>query len=248
MRDPPRKLTVISGVSGSGKSSLASDTIYAEGSGANVESLSSYARQFWSASRSRTWMRSTAGSGHSHQAEELDAQSALDRGHGHGNLRLHAAAVRALRHGALRLLRRLGQARLDGRSGRDNIAARRGTRLNVLFPVRTPSLNRLRKPGPRRALKSAAKSAAKGPASTPADSPLTEALKARLVELRASGFNRLYQRGRIFEFSTPESLLDLGLHTSSVRSPGPNCCERRKPRAHCGCRGDCIPRGRRGDV
>jgi len=27
--------------------------------------------------------------------------------------------------------------------------------------------------------------------------------------LRASGFNRLYQRGRIFEFSTPESLLDL---------------------------------------
>jgi excinuclease ABC subunit A len=41
------------------------------------------------------------------------------------------------------------------------------------------------------------------------ESPLTEALKARLVELRTSGFNRLYQRGRIFEFSTPESLLDL---------------------------------------
>ena len=41
------------------------------------------------------------------------------------------------------------------------------------------------------------------------DSPLTEALRARLVELRAAGFNRLYQRGQIFEFSTPESLLDL---------------------------------------
>jgi len=53
------------------------------------------------------------------------------------------------------------------------------------------------------------KSATKVPAKTAAESPLTEALKARLVELRASGFNRLYQRGQIFEFSTPESLLDL---------------------------------------
>ena len=42
-----------------------------------------------------------------------------------------------------------------------------------------------------------------------AESPLTEALKARLTDLRSSGFNRLYQRDRIFEFSTPESLLDL---------------------------------------
>ena len=41
------------------------------------------------------------------------------------------------------------------------------------------------------------------------DSPHTETLKARLTELRGSGFNRLYQQGRIFEFSTPESLLDL---------------------------------------
>ena len=41
------------------------------------------------------------------------------------------------------------------------------------------------------------------------DSPHTETLKARLTELRASGFNRLYQQGKILEFSTPESLLDL---------------------------------------
>src|ERR1700678_1454723 len=39
-------LTVISGVSGSGKSSLAFDTIYAEGQRRYVESLSAYARQF----------------------------------------------------------------------------------------------------------------------------------------------------------------------------------------------------------
>jgi len=41
------------------------------------------------------------------------------------------------------------------------------------------------------------------------DSPHTETLKARLTELRTSGFNRLYQQGKIVEFSTPESLLDL---------------------------------------
>ena len=45
--DIPRdKLVVITGVSGSGKSSLAFDTIYAEGQRRYVESLSTYARQF----------------------------------------------------------------------------------------------------------------------------------------------------------------------------------------------------------
>lgn len=43
---PRNKLTVITGLSGSGKSSLAFDTIYAEGQRRYVESLSSYARQF----------------------------------------------------------------------------------------------------------------------------------------------------------------------------------------------------------
>ena len=43
---PKNKLTVITGVSGSGKSSLAFDTIFAEGQRRYVESLSSYARQF----------------------------------------------------------------------------------------------------------------------------------------------------------------------------------------------------------
>src|ERR1041385_3179798 len=43
---PPRSLIVMTGVSGSGKSSLAFDTIYAEGQRRYVESLSAYARQF----------------------------------------------------------------------------------------------------------------------------------------------------------------------------------------------------------
>ena len=43
---PRDKLIVFTGLSGSGKSSLAFDTIYAEGQRRYVESLSSYARQF----------------------------------------------------------------------------------------------------------------------------------------------------------------------------------------------------------
>jgi len=53
-------------------------------------------------------------------------------------------------------------------------------------------------------LKGAEKPVAKG-----GDSPHTETLKARLAGLRSNGFNRLYQQGRIVEFSTPESLLEL---------------------------------------
>jgi len=44
---PRNKLIVITGVSGSGKSSLAFDTIYAEGQRRYVESLSAYAQQFF---------------------------------------------------------------------------------------------------------------------------------------------------------------------------------------------------------
>jgi excinuclease ABC subunit A len=43
---PRDKLVVLTGLSGSGKSSLAFDTLYAEGQRRYVESLSSYARQF----------------------------------------------------------------------------------------------------------------------------------------------------------------------------------------------------------
>ena len=46
VRIPRNKLTIITGMSGSGKSSLAFDTIYAEGQRRYVESLSAYARQF----------------------------------------------------------------------------------------------------------------------------------------------------------------------------------------------------------
>ena len=46
VRIPRNKFVVITGLSGSGKSSLAFDTLYAEGQRRYVESLSAYARQF----------------------------------------------------------------------------------------------------------------------------------------------------------------------------------------------------------
>ena len=53
---PRDKLIVMTGLSGSGKSSLAFDTIYADGQRRYMESLSSYARQFLG----QTWTISTA--------------------------------------------------------------------------------------------------------------------------------------------------------------------------------------------
>ena len=47
VRIPRNKLVVITGLSGSGKSSLAFDTLYAEGQRRYVESLSAYAASFW---------------------------------------------------------------------------------------------------------------------------------------------------------------------------------------------------------
>ena len=53
---PRNSLTVITGLSGSGKSSLAFDTIYAEGQRRYVESLSAYAGSFWIRWSARKWM------------------------------------------------------------------------------------------------------------------------------------------------------------------------------------------------
>jgi excinuclease ABC subunit A len=93
-----------------------------------------------------------------------------------------------------------------------------GTRLQALFPVTTatPVSDAAAKTAmpAARAAKMAGKAGAKtslkaGPVVNGGDSPHTETLKARLTELRTKGFNRLYQQGKIVEFSTPESLLDL---------------------------------------
>ena len=88
--DIPRdRLVVITGLSGSGKSSLAFDTIYAEGQRRYVESLSAYARQFLELMQKpdcRVDRRSLARD--LDRAENDLAQSALHRRHGHRGLRL----------------------------------------------------------------------------------------------------------------------------------------------------------------
>ena len=91
---PRHKLTVITGLSGSGKSSLAFDTIYAEGQRRYIESLSAYARQFLERME-KPDVDSAEGSiaRNQHRAEDHQPQPALHGRNRHGNLRLHAPAV-----------------------------------------------------------------------------------------------------------------------------------------------------------
>jgi len=210
---PHGKLTVVSGVSGSGKSSLAFDTIYAEGQRRYVESLSSYARQFLERIEKP-------------DVDLIDGLApaiAIKQKNTTRNPRSTVATATEI-YDYLRLLyARCGTVHCvfcDGLVKRDSmdevaeatLALGEGTRLNVLFPVANAT------PGPEAEAKAAAKpvkvagraaKAASKPVVSGGDSPHTETLKARLTELRSNGFNRLYQQGRIFEFSTPESLLDL---------------------------------------
>jgi len=214
---PHGKLTVISGVSGSGKSSLAFDTIYAEGQRRYVESLSAYARQFLERIEKP-------------DVDFIDGLApaiAIKQKNTTRNPRSTVATATEIYDYMRLLYARCGTVHCvfcDGLVKRDSmdevaeatLGLGEGTRLNVLFPV--VSATPLPEAGTKTAAKpakaagrpalAAAKSAGK-PVVTGGDSPHTETLKARLAELRASGFNRLYQRGSIFEFSTPESLLDL---------------------------------------
>ena len=86
--DIPRdQMTVCSGPSGSGKSSLAIDTLYAEGQRRYVESLSSYARQFLAPlQKPRVERINGPLAGDLHRAEDDQQKPALDGGHGHGDL------------------------------------------------------------------------------------------------------------------------------------------------------------------
>jgi excinuclease ABC subunit A len=213
---PHGKLTVISGVSGSGKSSLAFDTIYAEGQRRYVESLSAYARQFLERIEKP-------------DADLIDGLApaiAIKQKNTTRNPRSTVATATEI-YDYLRLLyARCGEVHCvycDGLVKRDSVdevaevvlALGEGTRLNALFPVMHADTaaaelaTQSAKASGRPARGSSRVAARTRPVAAASDTPHTEALKARLTELRAGGFNRLWQQGRIFEFSTPESLLDL---------------------------------------
>ena len=207
---PHGKLTVVSGVSGSGKSSLAFDTIYAEGQRRYVESMSAYARQFLERIEKP-------------DVDEIDGLApaiAIKQKNTTRNPRSTVATATEI-YDYLRLLyARCGEVHCiycDGLVKRDSIdevaeavlALGEGTRLNALFPVRHETQTREPAKPAKRTAKTAGKASAKPASATAEPEPLSEGLKARLVELRGSGFNRLYQNGQIFEFSTPESLIDV---------------------------------------
>jgi len=175
---PHNQLTVITGVSGSGKSSLAFDTIYAEGQRRYVESLSAYARQFLERMEKP-------------EVDEIDgiAPAVAIRQKNTSRNPRSTVATSTECYDFLRLLyARVGQTFCPNCGTRvrretvDEVAARlvalpEGSRWYALFGCGEHS----------------------GP----------QALRDHLFELRKKGFNRLFQGGRIFEFSTPESLLDI---------------------------------------
>jgi excinuclease ABC subunit A len=194
-------LTVVTGVSGSGKSSLAFDTIYAEGQRRYVESLSAYARQFLE------------------RIEKPDADAidgiapavAIRQKNSTRNPRSTVATATEI-YDYLRLLfARIGRTfclKCGQEVKKDAVdevadtilAMQEETRLQVLFPLQggIPRPAEAEKKGGRRK-------------KTSTDTPHvpSDLLKTRLLDLRTRGFNRLYQNGQIFEFSTPESLLDV---------------------------------------
>ena len=211
---PHGKLTVVSGVSGSGKSSLAFDTIYAEGQRRYVESLSAYARQFLERIEKP-------------DVDEIDGLApaiAIKQKNTTRNPRSTVATATEI-YDYLRLLyARCGEVHCiycDGLVKRDSVdevaervlALGEGTRLQALFPVRVSQPPESTEPETRTARKTRVAKPAKtndgsGGVAT-ATLTLTEPMKARLMELRNAGFNRLYQHGTVYEFSTPESLLDV---------------------------------------
>ena len=177
---PHNELTVITGVSGSGKSSLAFDTIYAEGQRRYVESLSAYARQFLERMEKP-------------DVEDIDGIApavAIRQKNTTRNPRSTVATSTEC-YDFLRLLyARVGQTYCPKcglpvrKDTVDQVAAAmlsepEGSRWYVLFPVNREA------------------------------HPNTQALRDHLFDLRKKGFNRLFQNGRTFEFSTPESLLDI---------------------------------------
>ena len=196
---PHNCLTVVTGVSGSGKSSLAFDTIYAEGQRRYVESLSAYARQFLERIEKP-------------DADLIDGIApavAIRQKNQTRNPRSTVATATEI-YDYLRLLfARIGRTYCSqcGRQVKkdtvDEVAAavlalEAGTRLNVLFPLQPA-------PAPPEPEKKPRGRAKKQPAAPAVD----DLLRERLFELRKRGFNRLFQNGQIFEFSTPESLLDV---------------------------------------
>jgi len=227
---PHNALTVVSGVSGSGKSSLAFDTVYAEGQRRYVESLSAYARQFLERIEKP-------------DVDFMDGLApaiAIKQKNQTRNPRSTVATATEIydylrllyaRCGTVTCLHCGGVVRHDTV---DEIVTRvleqpEGTRVYALFPVvrKEVKLEALVGPSTEGEVVAApvVKKAAKGKkAAAPVAVDIAESVKERLGELRRRGYNRLWQAavdgtgaGKIVEFSTPESLLELDFGAVETR-------------------------------
>src|ERR1700736_2179803 len=192
---PHNTLTVVTGVSGSGKSSLAFDTIYAEGQRRYVESLSAYARQFLERMEKP-------------DVDEISGIApavAIRQKNSTRNPRSTVATATEIYDYLPLLFARCGQTycikcgALVRRDSPDDIATKvlsmaPGRRFYVLYALRiaVPPSTATRRIGKKK------------PAAPPQD-----ALRTALSEIQKRGFNRLYQDGRLHEFSSPETLLDV---------------------------------------
>jgi excinuclease ABC subunit A len=181
---PHNALTIVTGVSGSGKSSLAFDTIYAEGQRRYIESLSAYARQFLEriekpeidevygiAPAIAIRQRNTARTPRSTVGTSTEV---------YDYMRLLFARV------GITVCRKCGTE--VQRDTVDQIADRvlqwpAEARFYVLYPL-------------------------------PQNQP-QEQLAAILTDLKRRGFNRLYQAGKTFDYSQPESLLDVDFKSTA---------------------------------
>ena len=210
---PHGAMTVVSGVSGSGKSSLAFDTVYAEGQRRYVESLSAYARQFLERIEKP-------------DVDFMDGLApaiAIKQKNQTRNPRSTVATATEIYDYMRLLFARCGTVTclhcggIVKRDTVDEIATSvidlgEGTRLYALFPivraeVKIEPMQEFAPPVEE--IKPAKKKATKKGAKTASAPDISDVLKERLAELRKRGYNRLFQNGQIVEFSTPESLLEL---------------------------------------
>ncbi|HEV2234871.1 MAG TPA: excinuclease ABC subunit UvrA [Terriglobia bacterium] len=230
---PHNQLTVVTGVSGSGKSSLAFDTVYAEGQRRYVESLSAYARQFLERMEKPDVDEVTG----------IAPAVAIRQKNSTRNPRSTVATATEI-YDYVRLLfarigvttchqcgEKVGRDNVDGIAGRV-LALEAGRRFYILFQVnpgvtiregksaaadaahptraknKTGGYPTKRAGGSVRSDPSSGAGLKVGVAARPPAAP-DETLKSRLFALRQNGFNRLFQSGRVFEFSAPESLLEI---------------------------------------
>jgi excinuclease ABC subunit A len=214
---PHNAITVVTGVSGSGKSSLAFDTIYAEGQRRYVESLSAYARQFLERMEKP-------------DVDEISGIApavAIRQKNSTRNPRSTVGTATEI-YDYLRLLfARCGQtfcvkcgAEVK-KDSPDEIATRilqlaPGRRFYVMYELRVggtalavPAEAVNRAETTTAAVRRILRKKTAGPAKAVAQAAARDALRLALIDLQKRGFNRIYQNGRVHEFSTPESLLDV---------------------------------------